>query len=340
MACVVIVAVLPLLLSDFWVGLLALGAAYAVVFLSITLVTGEGGMLWLCEVTFAGFGAITTGQLAATYHWPILLAVLVGGLVAALFGAVIGLLTIRLGDLYVALVTLTFGLLADNLIFVRPRFTNSGSGVLVNPPHFAHSYKALAYLMLAAFCLMAFLVVRLRRSTLGLAVTAVRWSEDGAKTVGISVFRMKMLVAISAAFMAGIGGGLLSVYTGSAIPSNYGTLIGVVWLAVLVTNGVRSLGAALVAGMSFSIIPALVVNYLPQSWAELSTAFFGIGAIVAARNPEGILLKNAEELSRLIRTLGRRRLQPAQAGVLPGASDPSPSTQPQTAGTPGKVVVK
>ncbi len=73
---------LPLILGGYWVGLTAQAFAFGVIFLSWTLVTGEGGMLWLCQITFAGVGALTTAQLATHHGWPVLAAVVVGGLVA------------------------------------------------------------------------------------------------------------------------------------------------------------------------------------------------------------------------------------------------------------------
>ena len=124
----------PFFLHGFWIGLLAQGVAYGVIFLSFTLVTGEGGMIWLCQGAFAGAGGMAAALLAADHHLPILLAVLIGGFVAVPFGVLIGLLTIRMGDLYVALATLTFGLLVDNLVFVRQIFNNNGLGVSVSIP--------------------------------------------------------------------------------------------------------------------------------------------------------------------------------------------------------------
>ncbi len=99
------VCLLPLILTSFWVGLIGEGISLGIIFLSFTLVTGEGGMIWLCQATFAGIGALTMAQLAANHGWPVMAAVLVGGLVAVPFGVLIGVLTIRLGNLYVALVT-------------------------------------------------------------------------------------------------------------------------------------------------------------------------------------------------------------------------------------------
>ena len=76
------VGVVPLIVQGYWVGVMAAGFAYAVILLSWTIVTGEGGMLWLCQITFAGVGALTTAQLANNHGWPVLLAVLAGGVVA------------------------------------------------------------------------------------------------------------------------------------------------------------------------------------------------------------------------------------------------------------------
>ena len=126
-----------MILEGYWIGLMAQAIAYAVIFISWTIVTGEGGMLWLCQITFAGVGALTTAQLANHYGWPVLAAVVIGGIIAAAMGAIVGFLSIRLGDLYVALVTLTFGLLMENLVFTLPSFVNQGLGLTLNRPEFA-----------------------------------------------------------------------------------------------------------------------------------------------------------------------------------------------------------
>ena len=182
---VIIVAILPLILPDFWVTQVSLGMAYAVVMLSFTLVVGEGGMVWLCMSTFAGFGALTAAQLATTHGWPVLAAVVCGGLVAMSIGAIIGTLTIRLGTLYVALVTLTFGLLVDNLVFTNNLFFQEGAGVTLNTPHFVQSNKGFVYFALVIFCVLGLFIVNLRRSTTGMVLTGVRTSEVASRTLGV-----------------------------------------------------------------------------------------------------------------------------------------------------------
>jgi branched-chain amino acid transport system permease protein len=304
----IIVAVLPFILHGFWIGLVAAGVAYGVIFLSFSLVVGEGGMVWLCMATFAGVGGLATGQLATSHGWPVLAAIFMGGLIALPIGVIIGLLTIRLGTLYVALVTLTFGLLMENLVFSRNTFLNQGIGVNLNRPSFAQSDRAFVYLGLIIFIIVALFIVNIRRSTTGLALTAVRWTEPASKTIGISVLQMKVVVAGLAAFVAGVGGALLAVEQGVALPSNYATLIGVVWLAVLVTQGIRSNVAALIAGLFSTILPGIALAYLPTSFGQFPPILFGLGAIALAQNPDGVLAMQARQIRDL--TMRFKRPQP------------------------------
>jgi branched-chain amino acid transport system permease protein len=294
----VVVAALPLIFrgSSYWLGLTALGLCYAITFLTFTVVTGEGGMLWLSQIIFAGAGALATGQFATVYHLPVLLAVVIGGLIAAAAGAIIGLLTIRLGDLYVALVTLTFGLLVETLLFTRNRFLQGGLGVTVNRPSFATTDLSFCYLALGVFFIIALLTVNLRRSTSGLALRAVRDSEKASRTLGLSVLQMKVIVGAIAAFIAAVGGGFLAMDQNIAQPQSYATFLGLVWLAVLVTLGIRSIIAAALAGLSFTLVQGLFTSYVPTKWGEVPTLLFGLGAIGVARNPDGVVTQVGRQM--------------------------------------------
>ncbi len=307
---VIIAALLPILVGGFWIGLVGQAFAYAVIFLSFTLVTGEGGMIWLCQITFAGVGGLTAAVLATNHGWPILAAIVVGGLVALPMGLIIGFLTIRLGGLYVALVTLTFGLLMENLVFTLGVFQNQGLGINVLRPSWASTDTAFAYLCLVAFAIVSLFIVNLRRSTTGLALNAVRWSEPGSRTLGISVVPMKIIVAGLGALVAGIGGGLLVTAQTTAQPANFATFLGVVWLAVLVTIGVRSNVAALVAGLSFTLVPALFQAYLPTWTAQIPPVLFGLGAIGVAKFPDGTLAQNGQVLRRWLLRLANQGATP------------------------------
>jgi branched-chain amino acid transport system permease protein len=320
---IALVSALPLIISGYWVGLTAQAFAYGVIFLSWTIVTGEGGMLWLCQITFAGVGALTTAQLANNHGWPVLAAVVVGGLIAMAMGAIVGFLSIRLGDLYVALVTLTFGLLMENLVFTLPTFVNQGLGLTLNRPSFASSDLQFTYLCLVAFIIVALFIVNFRRSTTGLALNAARWSEKGARASGISVVQMKVIAGSLAALIAGIGGGLLALAQTSFQPSEFATFAGIIWLAILVTIGIRSIAGALLAGLAFVMMPALAQAYLPDWTANVIPVLFGLGAISAAKYPDGVLAEQSRRLRRLF-----LHLFPTRAQVQPvGTVEPAPRVE-------------
>jgi branched-chain amino acid transport system permease protein len=287
---------LPLLLHGLWIGLLAEGVAYAILFMSFSLVTGEGGMIWLCQATFAGAGGMTAALLAVHDGVPILLGVLIGGFVAVPFGIVIGWFTIRVRDLYVALVTLTFGLLVENVVWTRAIFSNNGVGINVTPPQFAGGNRALVYLTIGAFAVVALVTVNFRRSTTGLGLAAVRSSPVASRSIGISVVQMKLLTAGLAAFVAGIGGGMLAITLGVANTGNYSTLGAEVWLVILVTQGIRSNVAALFAGLSQTVVLGISQVYLPRFFANLSAVAFGLGAIAIIKFPEGVLTIQARQI--------------------------------------------
>ena len=313
---IIAVAVAPLLVSGYWVGLFPQAFALGIICLSWTIVTGEGGMLWLCQITFAGVGALTTAQLANHYGWPVLAGAVVGGLVAGAMGAIVGFLSIRLGDLYVALVTLTFGLLMETLVFTLPTFVNQGIGLNLNRPEFAGSNSSFAYLTLAVFGIFALFIVNFRRSTTGLALNAARWSEAGARTSGISVVQMKVIAGAMAALVAGVGGAFYAMAQTTFQPSEFATLEGIIWLAVLVTIGVRSTAAALIAGVTLVFPDAIFQYYWPSItnlpvWLSIG---FGAGAISAAKYPDGVLAENGRRLRRLL-----LRISPAGPG--PGSFD-------------------
>jgi branched-chain amino acid transport system permease protein len=149
--------------------------------------------------------------------------------------------------------------------------------------------------------------VNVRRSTTGLALNAVRWSETGARTLGISVVQMKLLVSGIAAFVAGLGGAFMAMQTKVALGDNFSVYFGFVLLTVLVTIGVRSCFAAVVAGLSFVMLPQLLEEWLSPKFIQFAPILFGIGAIQLAKHPNGVMVEQMHDTGRKLTALLRRR---------------------------------
>jgi len=248
----------PLWLNNFWIGVVSQGVALGVLFLTFTVVTGEGGMVSLAQVSLAGIGAFTAAMLSTEAGWPVELAILAGAVVAVPIGLVVAALSLRLGGLYLALATLAFSELIRHVVFASDDLDNFGSGVEIFRPHFFGLDFAgrdeFYFLVAVVFCVVALAVVNLRRSTTGMVLAAVRSSEPAAATTGISILRSKLIAFGFSAFIAGLGGSLYALTFGRAVVNSFDVLVGIVWLAIVVTWGVRSVVGALMAGVLFSVV--------------------------------------------------------------------------------------
>ena len=167
-----------------------------------------------------------------------------------------------------ALVTLTFGLLVDNLVFHLSFIYNFGAGITLNPPSFIHNNQQLAWLGLVIFCpgrpgdrYAAAVDLRLcrQRGPVERASRADDWPQCGGD-------EGRHVRDGSGDRRSGRRSPSGDVRRTRAVPDFCATFSGLIWLAVLVTVGVRSTSAALIAGLSFSFIPAVFASYLPTSW--------------------------------------------------------------------------
>ncbi|KAA0233162.1 MAG: Vitamin B12 import ATP-binding protein BtuD [Acidimicrobiales bacterium] len=354
-AIAVLVVYVQWVADDFWVGLIAQGLVLGLVFLSFVVVTGMGGMVSLAQATFVTAGGFMAGWLV-NHQWPLtmpvlmnngrfafLTAALVGAAVAAAAGLVIALPSLRLGGLALALATLALAFMADQLVFQVEAVRNGSGGWSVTAPSlgpvdFADD-RAMSMLLLAVILLITWGIHNLRHSATGRAILATRSSEVAASSAGVSPMRAKLsLFALSAA-IAGFGGAFYAAVASPITSLSAPAFLGLVWLAVAVTFGVRRPGGAVVGGLVFALMPSLLTSVatwesVPWTWipedvrAALDSGYvpsilFGLAAINLAREPDGILALAGWQLRRRRRRAAASREveEPARpVPVGPGAS--------------------
>jgi branched-subunit amino acid ABC-type transport system permease component len=343
-----------------WRSIVISGVCLGIIMVSMVLMTGIGGTISLCQASFAAIGAFTTAQAVNRWDLPVLGAMLVGAGVAALVGAVLAIPVIRLPAVYAALATLAFALMFETII--RPLDWVSGGNVPVDVPrpllagiNFNDDVNFL-FLAVVIAGLASLAVWAIRRGTTGRFLDAVRGSETGASSIGINPARQRLVAFIGAAGLAGLGGGLLASYVGQAnYEANFAFFLGLVWVAVLVTMGVRSLAAAFVAAISFYAMPKIlntvfswpgayladhpdvsgfartILESVEPAWAvPLAFALFGLGALTYARHPEGILQhQTSSSINAILRRTGRRA--PAEEAADEEAIDLRPALVVDTA---------
>lgn len=239
---------------------------YAVVAVSMNLVNGFTGLFSLGQAGFMALGAYVTAiltipvdQRASVYyisgihpaianlHAPILVALILGGIVAAAFAALIGIPVLRLKSDYLAIATLGFAEIIRALISAPQLDTiTNGSYGLKSIPGFSSLFQVLA---LTVVCIG--LMVLLINSSFGRMFKAVREDEIAAEAMGINLFKTKELSFVISSFFAGVSGGMLAMFMRSIDSKTFQVSLTYDILLIVVIGGIGSvtgsvLGAFLV----------------------------------------------------------------------------------------------
>jgi branched-chain amino acid transport system permease protein len=307
-ALVLLSMVLAASLADSDLLLVGTAATYAIVMLSLLLLTGYGGYASLAQFTFAGVGAVAYSKL----DQPNLLGLVVAGLIAAAVGALVAIPVLRLTGLYLALATLAFAQLMDKLIFQASFAYEIG-----NPLHADRlSILGLKFsgtgeytvLMTVFFVLLAFGVIAVRRGRVGRMLIAVRDSQAASSTLGLDLRGMRIGLFAASAGMAGVGGALFAGLRGTTVANDFLYFQSLLLLAMAVIWGVTSVTGAVLGGVFLMYLPVAQSDH--PDVAGLLFLLVGVGAVVIGRDPNGLANKifgfNAWVVDRLYPVLADR----------------------------------
>jgi branched-chain amino acid transport system permease protein len=275
-------AALPIPFGDFgfFVGQYAL--IYAIIGLSVVVVTGYAGLISLMPYSFAGIGAIVVGVAMASWGWPFWLALPLGAVATTPVSIFVGITSVRLKGLYLAIATLTFSNVLGETFFKWDAATGGSAGWIVERPVVGSidfgSDISFYLLCLVTVGLMVWMIEGLRTSRVGRAMLAVKDNELEAQALGINVYRTKLSAFVLSGLIAGLGGGLLALLLTTVTPSAFQSPLAEATSILLVT-------LVAIGGMDRAIGPlfgavALVIQQQVFQGAEFFFAFVGIYAAV------------------------------------------------------------
>ncbi|WBB61275.1 ATP-binding cassette domain-containing protein [Streptomyces sp. WMMC500] len=299
----------------YWTGLVAHGLVLALIFSSFVVVTGIGGMINLAQASFAALAALTVGY---AFHsgLPYAVAMALGVLAATVAGLVVALPALRLGGRVLALATFALALIADQVLFQIDSFSNGSVGWELPPLSLGFAdtsdHRVQIVLLLALIGLVMLMVRNLERSSSGRAILAVRSAPTAALSAGISATRAKLTLFALSSCIAGLGGVLYGTVAGRITVTDLPAMSGFVWLAVVVLQGVRRIGGAVLAGLMVALFPELLA--LVTESPHLGAVLFGLGGILLAKHPDGLLAQFAERRYHRHR---RERREEQAAGAPP-----------------------
>lgn len=262
-------------------GLIAVNAMIAV---SLDILLGSVGLISIGHAGFVAIGAYTAAVLTGM-GWPFWLTIPVSGVLATACGLLLGLPSLRLAGFYLAIATLAFGGVVEQVI--RSLGVTGGAyGMQVAVPvFFGAKLSGPGYFNVLVAFLVAYVVAGhyLARSVAGRAMLAVKDSEHAAQAIGFNVVAVKLLAFALSGFGAGVAGALYGPLVGFIGPEHFTFMTSVAYVAMAVTGGVGPAGAFIGAAV-ITGVPELLANF--RDYAEL---FWGVTLLlVLLLSPRGI----------------------------------------------------
>jgi branched-chain amino acid transport system permease protein len=311
---VLVLLVVPEVTSLYYLKVSTSVAIYAVVALGAGLLYGRVGMVSLCQIALLAVGGWVTARLGYETSIPFPVLLLIAGVITAVIGTLIGLPALRLSGLHLALITLMFAA-AITLVFSKKDFPNGGSGFWgvglvgrdMRRPEIATGDTAyFRYTVIVSVLMFLLALLHVSRRP-GRAWVAIRESEPAALAAGVNITVYKLWAFALASFVTGVAGGLLAGSVPRLASSGFRTVDSITLLAVVLMGGIFSLWGAVVAGLLFKLLPALL-----QDWGlspDLATILFGVGVLqVLTTAPAGLVdqvPRDMKNLGRLLLSFGR-----------------------------------
>jgi branched-chain amino acid transport system permease protein len=295
---------------------------YILLAIGLNIVVGQAGLLDLGYVAFFAIGAYTMAYLGIQYgfnFWP---TILLGMGLAALSGVILGAPTLRLRGDYLAIVTLGFG----EIVRITANNTDAIGGArgLTPVPHptpvlgveFRLDALPYYYLMVVLIILAIIFSLRLERSRVGRAWTAIREDEDAAELMGVPTFKFKLLAFAIGAMFGGLAGVAWAGKLTYVAPTSFPFILSATILAAVLLGGAGNLPGV--------IVGAFLIAWLPErfrGFAEYRILIFGAALVIMmALRPQGLLPSRRRSAE----------LHQATGGGAMGAEVAAPTATPAT----------
>lgn len=236
---------------------------FAILAVSMNLITGVAGLLSIGHAAFYGVGAYAAALASTKLGWPMWLTLPFSGLCAALLGVAVALPTMRLVSIYFAVATLGIGQMIYVTLLNWVDFTGGPLGIrgIPRPVLFALDLSGPigTYMVCAVVCAFSIWVVhRCTHGYFGNALRALREDDQCAEAMGLDIVRLKIQVFAIACFLAGLAGGLWSHTTGFISPADFAFPVSILILAIVVVGGLGSLPGALIGATLLILLPEVL----------------------------------------------------------------------------------
>jgi len=277
---VLFAVVLPLSLHEYYLSIINLSLIAIVGALGLNILVGYTGQISVGHAAFMSVGAYTAANLAVHLHLPFWVTLPAGGLMAAFIGAIVGIPSLRIKGLYLAIATLAGQLIIEWIINHTPAISGGAQASIdvPRPTFMGYDMKTQGqlYNFLLFFAVLATLAtLNLVRSRIGRAFVAIRDQDIAAEIIGINIFRYKLLAFAISSFYAGVCGVLYTYYFGIANYEAFQIGVSIDYLAMIIIGGLGSVLGTILGAIFVTMLPIV----LRLAMEPLGGLFFNAGEL-------------------------------------------------------------
>jgi branched-chain amino acid transport system permease protein len=270
---VLFVVILPLTVHEYYLSIINLISIAIVGALGLNILVGYTGQISIGHAAFMSVGAYTAANLAVRLDLPFWISLPAGGLMAAAIGTIVGIPSLRIKGLYLAIATLAAQLIIEWTINHVPWISGGvqASIEVPRPELFGLVIKSQTqlYFFLLFFVVVAIVAtLNLVRSRVGRAFIAIRDQDIAAEIIGIDIFRYKLYAFAISSFYAGVTGVLYTYYLGIANYEQFQIVVSIDYLAMIIIGGLGSVLGSIFGAIFVTLLP-IVLRWIMEDFGSL-----------------------------------------------------------------------
>ncbi len=282
LAILVVAPYLPIM-DPYLLFLLDLMYIGVLVSIGLNLLAGYAGQISIGHAAFYAIGAYSSAILQARLGVPFLFSMVFAACITAAIGYIVGLPAIRLQGLFLAMATLAFGLVIEEILIIAEPLTDGANGMAVpdatlGPLVLTSDTHGYYYVCLAVAVIMTWVAVNIVKSRTGRAFVAIRESETAAQTNGINLARYKTIAFAVSAFYTGLAGALYAQAVTFIAPDGFTIFLSIQFLAVIIIGGMGSILGSILGAITLAALPEIFAK-LPAEWGA-PMIFYGAALIL------------------------------------------------------------
>lgn len=259
--------VFPLMgFSQYVYRIAVVSVLYAILAMSLNLIAGVAGQISLGHIAFYGIGAYTSALLCVNFGVSVWVGILVAFVVSMLFGLLIAIPTLKLSGGYLAILTMSFAEIIRLILLNWTSVTRGPMGILniPKPSLFGYTIKssgAFLYLVLTVAIIVYIGLHNLIHSRFGRNLQALRDDEISSESMGINVYRYKVIAFVISTGVAGVAGALFASYMEFIDPSSFISDESTVILSMVVLGGMGNMNGSIIAAALLTILPEALRSF-------------------------------------------------------------------------------